>query len=118
MKRKYPPSHFLIGFVYNLIRYAPLLLAALIFLALGIFIKPCAIIGGIILGICIVLALAAQTNQVYLAKQEYDDPQINEFFDKIYGEDKLDFDEFDEYIKSISTPVGEPGQDDMQTGDK
>ena len=106
MKRRIPPSYFIIGFISNLVKYIPLLVIALILLVAGIFVKPCGTAGGIIAGICVVLALAEQTviSGNIISSSGQNDPRVDEILDAVYGipEDGAEKPDIDDIVKKMS----------------
>ncbi len=85
--KKYPQSLFWIGFITNMFgRYFFLFFPALILLFIGIWSKPCLIIGVILLAIDIIASFIEQLN-IRKATLDSDNPNFAKFQDAILSPD-------------------------------
>lgn len=75
--RKYPKKLFIIGFISNLLlRFCWLFIPSVVLLIVGIFIKPCLYVGGIILFIDVILSLVEQIKIRKTFIEESDNPDF------------------------------------------
>ena len=73
---KFPTSLFIVGFIMNLIlRFWYIFVSALLFMFVGIFIKPCLTIGIFLLLIDIIVSLVIQ---LFVIKTIYDSDDLND----------------------------------------
>ncbi|MBQ7379356.1 MAG: hypothetical protein IJW70_06700 [Clostridia bacterium] len=84
MKRKYPVSLFLIGFITNvLFRNFWLFIPSVILLIVGLFVKPCLYVCGGLLVLDVLLSLIGQLRIRHAFLQESDNPDFQAFQDAV-----------------------------------
>lgn len=82
--RKYPNRLFVIGFFSNLfLRFCWLFVPSVVLLIVGIFVKPCLYIGGIIFFIDVILSLVEQIKIRKTFIEESDNPDFKRFQDAL-----------------------------------